>query len=81
MFTMMNDARFQVGLEGLGASEASYQGALTYARERLQSRAPQGVQQPDDKADAIVYQPDIARMLLTQKALTEGNRALAMLYA
>ncbi|MCP4865055.1 MAG: acyl-CoA dehydrogenase [Alteromonas sp.] len=81
MFTMMNDARFQVGLEGLGASEASFQGALTYARERLQSRAPQGVQQPDDKADAIVYQPDIARMLLTQKALTEGNRALAMLYA
>ncbi|GGF69171.1 acyl-CoA dehydrogenase family protein [Alteromonas lipolytica] len=81
MFTMMNDARFQVGLEGLGAAEASFQGALTYARERLQSRAPQGVQQPEAKADAIVYQPDIARMLLTQKALTEGNRALAMLYA
>lgn len=43
MFTMMNDARFQVGLQGLGAAEASYQGALTYARERVQSRAPQGL--------------------------------------
>jgi alkylation response protein AidB-like acyl-CoA dehydrogenase len=81
MFTMMNDARFQVGLQGLGAAEASYQGALTYARERLQSRAPQGVQQPDQKADAILHQPDVKKMLLTQKSLTEGCRALAMLYA
>ncbi|MEQ5806600.1 acyl-CoA dehydrogenase family protein [Alteromonas sp. NFXS44] len=81
MFTMMNDARFQVGLQGLGAAEASFQGALTYARERLQSRAPQGVQQPDAKADPIVFQPDVARMLLTQKTLTEGSRALSLLYA
>ncbi|GAC30039.1 acyl-CoA dehydrogenase family protein [Brumicola pallidula] len=81
MFTMMNDARFQVGLQGLGAAEASYQGALSYARDRLQSRAPQGVQQPDQKADAILHQPDVKKMLLTQKALTEGCRALAMLYA
>ena len=81
MFTMMNDARFQVGLQGLGAAEASYQGALSYARERLQSRAPQGVQQPDNKADAIVYQPDVARMLLTQKSLVEGCRALSLVYA
>ena len=81
MFTMMNDARFQVGLQGLGAAEASFQGALTYARERLQSRAPQGVQQPDEKADAIVFQPDVARMLLTQKTLTEGCRAMSMMYA
>lgn len=81
MFTMMNDARFQVGLQGLGAAEASFQGALTYARERIQSRAPQGVQQPDEKADAIVFQPDVARMLLTQKTLTEGCRAMSMMYA
>ena len=81
MFTMMNDARFQVGLQGLGAAEASFQGALTYARERLQSRAPQGVQQPEEKADAIVFQPDVARMLLTQKTLTEGCRAMSMMYA
>lgn len=81
MFTMMNDARFQVGLQGLGVAEASYQGALTYARERLQSRAPQGVQQPEAKADAIIHQPDVRRMLLTQKAITEGCRALSLLYA
>lgn len=81
MFTMMNDARFQVGLQGLGAAEASYQGALCYARDRLQSRAPQGVQQPDQKADAILHHPDVKKMLLTQKALTEGCRALSMLYA
>jgi alkylation response protein AidB-like acyl-CoA dehydrogenase len=81
MFTMMNDARFQVGLQGLGAAEASYQGALSYARDRLQSRAPQGVQQPAQKADAILHHPDVKKMLLTQKALTEGCRALAMLYA
>ncbi|MDM7861728.1 acyl-CoA dehydrogenase family protein [Alteromonas sp. ASW11-36] len=81
MFTMMNDARFQVGLQGLGVAEASYQGALIYARERLQSRAPQGVQQPDDKADAIIHQPDVRRMLLTQKAFAEGCRAMSLLYA
>ncbi|MFQ3236617.1 MAG: alkylation response protein AidB-like acyl-CoA dehydrogenase [Paraglaciecola sp.] len=81
MFTMMNDARFQVGLQGLGIAEASYQGALTYARERLQSRAPQGVQRAESKADPIIHQPDVSRMLLTQKALTEGCRAFAMLYA
>ncbi|MFT6896735.1 MAG: alkylation response protein AidB-like acyl-CoA dehydrogenase [Paraglaciecola sp.] len=81
MFTMMNDARFQVGLQGLGIAEASYQGALTYARERLQSRAPQGIQQADSKADPILHQPDVSRMLLTQKALTEGCRALSLLYA
>lgn len=81
MFTMMNDARFQVGLQGLGAAEASYQGALTYARERLQSRAPQGIQNPDGKADPIVFQPDVARMLLTQKSQIEGCRALSLLYA
>jgi alkylation response protein AidB-like acyl-CoA dehydrogenase len=81
MFTMMNDARFQVGLQGLSISEASFQGALEYARDRLQSRAAQGVQQPADKADAIIHHPDVRRMLLTQKALTEGSRALSFIYA
>lgn len=81
MFTMMNDARFQVGLEGLGICEASFQGALSYARERLQSRSPAGAQQPDAKADAIIHQPDVRKMLLTQKAFTEGLRALSMIYA
>ena len=81
MFTMMNDARFQVGMQGLGIMEASYQGALSYARERLQSRAPQGIQQQNKKADPIIHQPDVRKMLLTQKAITEGCRALALLYA
>lgn len=81
MFTMMNDARFQVGLQGLGTCEASYQGALMYARERLQSRAPHGPQQPDAKADSIIHQPDVRRMLLTQKSFSEGLRALSLLYA
>lgn len=81
MFTMMNDARFQVGLQGLGIAEASFQGALAYARDRLQSRAPQGIAEPNKKADSIMFQPDVRRMLLTQKALTEGCRALALLYA
>ena len=81
MFTMMNDARFQVGLQGLSISEASFQGALAYARDRLQSRSPQGIQQTDKKADSIMHQPDVRRMLLTQKSLTEGARALSLLYA
>jgi alkylation response protein AidB-like acyl-CoA dehydrogenase len=81
MFTMMNDARFQVGLQGLGIAEASYQGALAYARDRLQSRAPQGTQQQDKAADGIIHQPDVRRMLLTQKAIVEGSRALSLMYA
>lgn len=81
MFTMMNDARFQVGLQGVGIGEASYQGALAYAKDRLQSRAPQGVQNPDSKADAIIHLPDVRRMLMTQKSLVEGSRALGLLYA
>nr|WP_136250445.1 acyl-CoA dehydrogenase family protein [Ningiella ruwaisensis] len=81
MFTMMNDARFQVGLQGLGSCEASFQGALSYARERLQSRSPSGPKQPDAKADSLMHQPDVRKMLLTQKAFTEGLRALSLLYA
>lgn len=81
MFTMMNDARFQVGMQGLGIAEASYQGSLTYARERLQSRAPTGAVQPESKADPIIAQPDVRRMLLTQKAFAEGCRALSLVYA
>jgi alkylation response protein AidB-like acyl-CoA dehydrogenase len=81
MFTMMNDARFQVGLQGLGIAEASYQGALAYARDRLQSRAPQGTQQQNKPADGIIHQPDVRRMILTQKAIVEGGRALSLMYA
>ena len=76
MFTMMNDARFQVGLQGVGIGEAAYQGALSYARERLQSRALTGAAAPDKAADPIIVHPDVRRMLLTQKTLVEGSRML-----
>jgi len=77
MFTMMNTARLGVGLQGLGLSDRGYQNALRYARERLQSRAPAGAAFPHQPADPIIVQPDVRRMLLTCKALTEGGRLLA----
>jgi hypothetical protein len=77
MFTMMNTARLGVGLQGLGLADRAYQNALRYARERLQSRALSGAKFPDRPADPIIVQPDVRRMLLTCKALTEGGRVLA----
>ena len=77
MFTMMNYERLGVGIQGLAAGERSLQSALAYARERLQGRAPGGAQAPQQVADPIIVQPDVQRMLLTMKALTEGGRALA----
>ena len=77
MFTMMNTARIGVGLQGLGLANRAYQNALRYARERLQSRALSGPKFPGKPADPIIVQPDVRRMLLTCKALTEGGRALA----
>ncbi|MGY0611949.1 acyl-CoA dehydrogenase C-terminal domain-containing protein [Luteimonas sp. A501] len=78
MFTMMNSARLGVGLQGLGLSERAYQNALRYSRERLQSRALTGPKFPDKPADPIIVHPDVRRMLLSVKALTEGSRMLAM---
>ena len=78
MFTFMNTARIGTGLEGLSATEAAFQGALAYAKDRLQFRAMTGVKNPDGPADPIINHPDVRRMLLTQKALAEGNRALAV---
>ena len=74
MFTMMNYERLGVGIQGLGSSERSYQNALAYARERLQSRSPAGIQQAAKNADPIIVHPDVRRMLLTMKALNEGGR-------
>ena len=81
MFTMMNAARLGCGMQGLGLGEASFQGALTYAKERLQMRALTGNKCPDKPADPIIVHPDVRRMLLTQKAYTEAGRALAALLA
>jgi len=77
MFTMMNSARLAVGLQGLGLAERAFQNSLRYANERLQSRSLSGPKQPDKPADPIIVHPDVRRMLLTQKALVEGGRALA----
>ncbi len=78
MFTMMNSARLGVGVQGLALAEASYQGAVEYARERLQGRALNGAQLPNKPADPILVHPDVRRMLLTIRAYTEGARALTM---
>jgi len=76
MFTFMNTARVGTSLQGLGAAELSYQGALPYARERLSMRALGGTQHPEKVADPIICHADVRRMLLTQKALAEGGRAM-----
>ncbi len=76
MFTMMNCARLDVAFEGIGLGQLSLQGAVEYARERLQLRAPDGPRYPDKAADPIIVHPDVRRMLMTQKALVEGCRAL-----
>jgi alkylation response protein AidB-like acyl-CoA dehydrogenase len=78
MFTMMNAARLAVGIQGLGVAEAAYQGAVDYAKTRLQMRAPTGAKYPDKPADPIIVHPDIRRMLMRTRAMTEGCRALVM---
>ncbi|MCX4219173.1 acyl-CoA dehydrogenase C-terminal domain-containing protein [Pseudomonas sp. MCal1] len=76
MFTMMNHARLGTGMQGLCLGEASFQGAIKYANDRLQMRALTGAKAPDKPADPIIVHPDVRRMLLTMKAFNEGNRAL-----
>ncbi|MGM0985610.1 MAG: acyl-CoA dehydrogenase C-terminal domain-containing protein [Pseudomonadota bacterium] len=78
MFTMMNAARIGVGIQGLGLTEASFQNALAYARDRLQMRALSGAKTPEKAADPIIVHPDVRRMLLTQKAFAEGGRMLVL---
>ena len=75
MFNIMNTARLGTALQGVSLGELSSQGALAYARERLQMRSLTGVKNPDGPADPIIVHPDVRRMLMTQKALTEGSRA------
>lgn len=76
MFTMMNDARLGVGMQGLGIAEIAYQAASSYAKVRLQGRAIGGSVYPDKPADPIVVHADVRRTLLTMKSFTEGARAL-----
>jgi alkylation response protein AidB-like acyl-CoA dehydrogenase len=77
MFTMMNAARLGVGMQGLGLAEVAYQNARNYAKERLQGRALSGPKYPEKPADPIIVHPDVRRMLLQMKSVTEAARALA----
>jgi hypothetical protein len=79
MFIMMNQARFSVGMEGVGLSERAYQRAVAYARDRVQGRAP-GAEKAA-KAGPIIDHPDIRRMLMTMRAYTEAMRALGYVTA
>ncbi len=81
MFTMMNEARLSVGVQGLGVAEVSYQNAVAYAKDRLQGRALQGTAATGKPADPIIVHPDVRRMLLTMRAQVEGCRALGLLTA
>ena len=78
MFTMMNEARAQVGMQGLAQAAGAYQLAAAYARERLQGRAIGGAENPSGPADPIIVHPDVRRALLDQKAFVEGGRAFAL---
>ena len=77
MFTMMNEARLGVGLQGYAVAEAAYQNAVAYAKDRLQGRAVTGAENPSGPADPLIVHPDIRRALMDQKSFLEGARALA----
>ena len=75
MFTMMNEARLGVGLQGYAQAESAYQNAVAYANDRLQGRAVTGAVNPDGPADPLIVHPDIRRNLMDQKSFVEGARA------
>ena len=76
MFTFMNTARIGTAVQGVAHAELSYQGALAYAKERRSMRALTGKKEPQQKADALIWHADVRRMLLTQKCVAEGGRAM-----
>jgi alkylation response protein AidB-like acyl-CoA dehydrogenase len=76
MFTMMNEARLGVALQGYAVAEAAYQNAVAYAKDRLQGRDVTGVKNPNGPADPLIVHPDIRRNLMEQKSFVEGARAL-----
>jgi len=78
MFTMMNEARLGVGLQGYAQAEAAYQNALEYAKDRLQGRDVTGPKNPDGPADPLIVHPDIRRNLMDQKSFVEGARAFVL---
>jgi alkylation response protein AidB-like acyl-CoA dehydrogenase len=78
MFTMMNEARLGVGMQGLAQADVAYQNALAYAHDRLQGRAVTGIAAPDKPADPLIVHPDIRRALMDQKSFVEGARAFIL---
>jgi len=78
MFTMMNEARLGVGMQGLAQAAIAYENALAYAKDRLQGRDVTGAQNPDGPADPLIVHPDIRRNLMDQKSFVEGGRAFLM---
>jgi alkylation response protein AidB-like acyl-CoA dehydrogenase len=78
MFIMMNAARYAVGMQGIAIAERAYQKAAAYAKERVQSRPVDG---STPGSAPIVHHPDVRRMLMTMRALTEGCRAMAVVAA
>jgi alkylation response protein AidB-like acyl-CoA dehydrogenase len=78
MFTMMNEARLGVGLQGYAVAEAAYQNAVAYAKDRLQGRDVTGTKNPAGPADPLIVHPDIRRNLMDQKSFVEGARAFTL---
>src|SRR5205807_1206607 len=78
MFTMMNEARLGVGVQGLALSEVAYQHAVAYAKDGLQGRALTGAKFKDKPADPIIVHPDVRRVLMSIRAFNEAARALVM---
>ena len=78
MFTMMNEARLGVGVQGLAQSEVAYQNAAAYAKDRLQGRSLSGVKEAAKPADPIIVHPDVRRTLLSIRAFNEAARALIL---
>ncbi|WP_075214946.1 acyl-CoA dehydrogenase C-terminal domain-containing protein [Mongoliimonas terrestris] len=78
MFTMMNEARLGVGVQGLSQGEVAYQNAAAYAKDRIQGRSLTGPKAPERAADPIIVHPDVRRTLLTIRAINEAGRALML---
>jgi alkylation response protein AidB-like acyl-CoA dehydrogenase len=78
MFTMMNEARLGVGMQGVAQAEVAFQNALDYAKDRLQGRDVTGPKNPDGPADPLIVHPDIRRNLMEQKSFVEGARAFLL---
>jgi alkylation response protein AidB-like acyl-CoA dehydrogenase len=78
MFTMMNEARLGVGMQGVAQAAVAFQNALDYAKDRLQGRDVTGPKNPDGPADPLIVHPDMRRNLMDQKSFVEGARAFLL---